>query len=261
MSEMTVNSTPATRKTFSRQPYHPTSLEGRVALVTGAARGLGKAICQVLEEAGAYVVGADLQNNGVRPATSYDRDGHQQAVTMDVGDPLQTAETVERVIREFGRLDVLINNAAVDVTLPIEELSVDDWDRILRTNLRGPFLLSKQVFSAMKRQGHGQIVNICSTASKRAWPNASAYHATKWGLLGLSHALHAEGRSHNIKVTAIICGGMRTPFLLDRFPDINLEKLQDPQNVAEAIRFVLTQPAETVIAEMTVIPMRETSWP
>jgi short-subunit dehydrogenase len=104
-------------------------------------------------------------------------------------------------------------------------------------------------------------VNIVSTAAKRAWVNAAAYHASKWGLLGFSHALHVEGRQHNIKVTAVVCGGMRTPFLLDRFPDIDLNNLQDPANVAETVRFVLLQPAETVIPEVMVLPMRETSWP
>jgi short-subunit dehydrogenase len=100
-----------------------------------------------------------------------------------------------------------------------------------------------------------------STAAKRAWPNASAYHATKWGLLGFSHALHTEARPLGIKVTAVVAGGMRTPFLLDRFPDLDPGVLQDPRNVAETIRFVLLQPPETVVPEVMVIPMRETSWP
>jgi short-subunit dehydrogenase len=113
----------------------------------------------------------------------------------------------------------------------------------------------------MKQQGSGHIINIISTAAKRAWPNASGYHASKWGLLGLSHALHTEARPHGVKVTALVAGGMRTPFLLDRFPDIDESTLQDPRNVAETIRFVLSQPAETVIPEVMVLPMRETSWP
>jgi NADP-dependent 3-hydroxy acid dehydrogenase YdfG len=104
-------------------------------------------------------------------------------------------------------------------------------------------------------------VNITSTAAKRAWENASAYHATKWGLLGFSHAIHTEARTAGIKVTAVVAGGMRTPFLLERFPDLDPGLLQDPRNVAETIRFVLTLPAESVIPEVTVLPMRETSWP
>ncbi|HSJ56902.1 MAG TPA: SDR family NAD(P)-dependent oxidoreductase, partial [Anaerolineae bacterium] len=94
-----------------------------------------------------------------------------------------------------------------------------------------------------------------------AWANASAYHASKWGLRGLSYALHVEGRPHGIKVTSVIAGGMKTPFILDRFPDVDPDTLQDPANVAQTVRFLLSTPAETVIPEVMVIPMKETSWP
>ena len=87
------------------------------------------------------------------------------------------------------------------------------------------------------------------------------YHASKWGLLGLSHALYIEGRKHNIRVTAVVSGGMRTPFILDRFPGTDPGVPQDPQNVAETVRFVLTLPAKSAIPEVMVLPMRETSWP
>ena len=166
-----------------------------------------------------------------------------------------------RVREHYGRLDVLVNNAAIDFTVPIEELSVAQWDHVMRVNLRAPFVLAKHAARLMRAQGGGQIVNVASTAAKRTWPNASAYHASKWGLLGLSHALHAELRPHRIRVSAVVAGGMRTPFLLDRFPDIDPGVLQDPANVAATIRFLLTLPDETVIPEVMVIPMRETSWP
>jgi NAD(P)-dependent dehydrogenase (short-subunit alcohol dehydrogenase family) len=164
-------------------------------------------------------------------------------------------------VSDFGRVDVLVNNAGVDRTVSLEEMPVQDWDRIIAVNLRGPFVMSKLLLPRMKKQGGGHIVNIVSTAAKRAWANASAYHASKWGLLGLSHAMHVEARPHGVKVTAVIAGGMRTPFLLDRFPDLDPGLLQDPNNVAETVRFVLTQPDESVIPEVMVLPMRETSWP
>jgi short-subunit dehydrogenase len=112
----------------------------------------------------------------------------------------------------------------------------------------------------MKRTRSGHIINIASTAAKRAWPNASAYHASKWGLLGFSHALHSEARKDGIKVTAVVAGGMKTPFILDRFPEAE-SNLQDPIHVAETIKYILCQPEETVIPEVMVIPMKETSWP
>src|SRR5205085_9733079 len=148
----------------------------------------------------------------------------------------------------------VINNAGIDYTLAIYEIANDQFQQVINVNLVGPFNVSKAVYSHFKGNGSGHIVNIASTASKRAWPNASAYHASKWGLLGLSHALHVEARHHNVKVTAVIAGGMRTPFLLERFPDLSPDLLQDPRNVAETVRFILLQPAETVIPEVTVIP-------
>jgi NAD(P)-dependent dehydrogenase (short-subunit alcohol dehydrogenase family) len=238
-------------------------LRGKVALVTGGAQGLGAAICRTLGAAGAVVVAADVQEERAAETvrTIHADGGEGMVLRFDVTDAAEAAEAVHQVVARYDRLDILINNAGLDVTLPVEELSVADFDRVLAVNLRGPFVLAKAVFPVMKQRGRGHIVNITSTAAKRAWANATAYHASKWGLLGLSHALHVEGRACGIKVTAIINGGMRTPFILDRFPDTPLANLQDPKNVAETIRFLLMQPDETVIPEVTVLPMRETSWP
>jgi NAD(P)-dependent dehydrogenase (short-subunit alcohol dehydrogenase family) len=180
---------------------------------------------------------------------------------LDVGDDRAGPEALAAAAQAHGGLFALINNAGVDFTLPIDELTVEQWDAVVRTNLRGPFLLSRAAAAVMKQQGHGHIVNVASTAAKRAWANASAYHATKWGLLGLSHALHAELRPHGIRVCAVVAGGMRTPFLLERFPDLDQSKLQDPENVAETIKHVLLQPPGTAIAEVMVLPTQESSWP
>jgi NAD(P)-dependent dehydrogenase (short-subunit alcohol dehydrogenase family) len=240
------------------------SLQGRVALITGGSRGLGAAIAQVLGESGMRVVLADLELQRAQDCAAVlgEQDIEAIAVPLDVSDASQCQRAVEAAVSKFGRIDALVNNAAVDVTAPLAELSVEDWLRVLHTNLSGPFLMTKYATAQMARQsGGGHVVNIASTASKRAWPNASAYHATKWGLLGLSHALHAELRDQGIRVGAIVAGGMKTPFLLDRFPGIDETKLQDPINVACAVRYMLQQPEGTVIPELTVLPMQETSWP
>jgi NAD(P)-dependent dehydrogenase (short-subunit alcohol dehydrogenase family) len=238
-------------------------LEGRIALVTGAGRGLGEAISRTLARAGAVVIAGDVRDElAARVAASIrDTEGHATAVALDVTDEDSARRAVRQIESDHGALDILVNNAGVDVTVPVDELTLADWDRILAVNLRGPFLMSKLALGLMRRSGRGHIVNIVSTAAKRAWANASAYHASKWGLLGLSHALHVEARAHRIKVTAVVAGGMRTPFLFERFPDLDPGVLQDPANVAETVLFVLTQPAETVIPEVMVLPMRETSWP
>lgn len=238
-------------------------LTGKVALVTGGARGLGEAICRSLAAAGAIAIVADVREELAEKVASeiQSEGGKAQALYLDVCNETQAAQAIDQIVAEHGHLDILINNAGTDVTVSVEELTIEDWDRILAVNLRGPFILSKLAMSKMKQQGQGHIVNIASTAAKRAWANASAYHASKWGLLGFNHALHVEARPLGIKVTAIIAGGMRTPFLLDRFPDLDPNVLQDPKNVADTVRYVLTQPTETVIPEVTVLPMRESSWP
>jgi NAD(P)-dependent dehydrogenase (short-subunit alcohol dehydrogenase family) len=242
------------------------ALKGRSIVITGGSRGLGAAIAQVLGAEGATVVLADLVlERAQEKAAELAQQGIEAiAEPLDVGEESQVLELLQRVHDRFGRLDAVINNAAIDITVPINELQGFDWERIVRTNLSGPFYVAKHAAALMGRDascGGGHIVNIASTASKRAWPNAAGYHATKWGLLGLSHALHAELRPKGIKVTAVVAGGMRTPFLLDRFPDIDPGVLQDPVQVAKTVRFVLLQDEETVIPEVMVLPMRESSWP
>src|SRR4051812_19595255 len=162
------------------------TLKGKVTLVTGGGQGLGEAICRTFAAAGMTVVAADVRPEAAENLVMQLRDGGVPglALKLDVGDEAQAADAVKRVVDRFGRLDVLVNNAGTDKTLSVEELAFDDWDRVLRTNLRGPFVLSKTVFPVMRQQGGGHIVNIVSTAAKRAWANATAYHASKWGLLG-----------------------------------------------------------------------------
>lgn len=239
------------------------ALTDKAALVTGGGSGLGAAVCRALAEAGSRVVVADVREEAAARVASAVRDmgGEAQALRLDVTDEQDVEQAVRGTVERFGALDVLVNNAGIDHTASINEMRVEEWDRIIAVNLRGPFLLSKQAFHVMERQGGGHIVNIVSTAALRAWGNATGYHASKWGLRGLSHALHVEGREHGIRVTAVISGGMRTPFLLDRFPNIDTSLLQEPSNVAETVRFVLTQPSGTVIPEVMVLPENETSWP
>ncbi|OSO84503.1 SDR family oxidoreductase [Burkholderia pseudomallei] len=248
---------------LSSDPISGAPLAGRTAFVTGGGRGLGAAICGELARAGAHVVVADLDEARARGvAERLARDGARAVpLGVDVGDETSVRHAFDAARESLGDIDVIVNNAAIDVTAAIDDVSVDAWRQVLTTNLFGPYLLCHAAVPMMKARGRGHIVNIASTAAKRAWPNASAYHATKWGLLGLSHALHAELRPSGVHVSAIVAGGMRTPFLLDRFPDIDADMLQPPEHVAAAVRFVLTQPPGTVIPEVMVLPVKETSWP
>jgi NAD(P)-dependent dehydrogenase (short-subunit alcohol dehydrogenase family) len=237
------------------------ALGGKVILITGGGRGLGAAIARRLARGGAYVMVADRRWELAEQAANeiVKSGGKALSIEMDVKDPTSVDAALLKVVQKMGGLDAVINNAGIDKTVSIEELTFEDWQEIIGVNLTGPFIVAKRALPLLREQGGGHIINIASTAAKRAWPNASAYHASKWGLLGFSHALFTEARQFNIKVTAVICGGMRTPFLLERFPDLDIENLQDPADVAETVKSVLLSP--TAVPEITVLPLRETSWP
>jgi len=238
-------------------------LTGKVAIVTGGGQGLGEAISHALSKVGVTVVCADIQDEKARNVAESLKTsgGKASTIHLNVSDESSVKQGVEKVMQDYGKIDILINNAGTDVTVPFTELSVEQWDRVVGVNLRGPFLMAKYVLPIMYTQRSGHVVNIASTAAKRMWANAAAYHASKWGLVGLSHALFVEARQCNVKVSTVIAGGMRTPFILDRFPDTPLTNLQDPKNVADTIVYVLQQPQETIIPEVMVIPLNETSWP
>jgi NADP-dependent 3-hydroxy acid dehydrogenase YdfG len=237
-------------------------LDARVALVTGAGRGLGAALAEELAAAGMAVMLGDIAAEAAEATAArlHDAGADVAATRLDVVDHESAAMAVADAVSRFGRLDVVVNNAGTDVTAPFEAIEAADWDRVIDVNLRGPANVVRAAMPHLAQDG-GDIVNITSTAAKRAWPNASAYHASKWGLLGLSHALHAECRERGIRVSAIVCGGMRTPFLLDRFPDLDPERLMDPARVATAVRWILARPRDVAVAELTLVPLTEASWP
>jgi NAD(P)-dependent dehydrogenase (short-subunit alcohol dehydrogenase family) len=237
-------------------------LAGRHAIVTGAARGLGAATARAL--AGSECRVALLDANADRlAAIGSDLGSTALPIVADISCQEQVESAVNRVVTEFGRIDYLINCAGIDYTLGLAELSVEQWDHVLGVNLRGPFLLARSVFPLMRVQRDGHIVNVASTAAVRAWPNASAYCASKWGLVGFTRAISTEGRAHNVRATTVIPGGMQTEFF-DR-PDLPIKpdptNLNDPANVARAIAYVLSQPRGSVIQEIVVTPLTETSWP
>jgi NAD(P)-dependent dehydrogenase (short-subunit alcohol dehydrogenase family) len=244
-----------------------TNLTGKVALVTGGGSGLGEATARAFAAAGSTVAVVDRNEEGAsRVCQDLADQGHEaMALPCDVSDAVDVQRVVENVAQRLGRLDVAVNCAAVDYVASIEELSVEQWNRVLDVNLSGPFNVARAVFPIMRQQGGGHIVNIASTAAVRAWGNAAAYHASKWGLRGFSRGLGVEGRPYGIRVTTIIPGGMRTHWF-DRFPEQGIpmpdeQHLQDPATVAQAIVFAVQVPPESSLQELILTPLTETSWP
>ena len=242
-------------------------LEGKVALVTGAGSGLGEATALAFACAGCAVACVDIRAHAAERVShsleSYDVSS--LSLACDVSNPEQVFSAVETTSERFGRLDVVVNCAAIDHTLSVDEMTIEQWNQVIDVNLNGAFLFAKAAWPLMRKQQSGHIINIASTAATRAWANAAAYHASKWGLVGFGRALGVEGRLDGIRVTTIIPGGMKTHFF-DRFVEQGIpmpeeHNLQDPATVANLIIFAAQVPPESALQEVIITPLTETSWP
>jgi len=187
--------------------YSKFDLEGKVALITGSARGIGEAIALGLAEAGADVAVSDLPLRRIM-AEGVQRRIEQMgrrsvAYSLDVRDLAAINQTVEQIVSDFGRLDILVNNAAAVIWRPILETTEEEWDTTLDTNLKGPFFCAQAAARHMVTRGSGRIINITSQFSEVAFPGQGAYCASKGGLANLTRALAIELADHGINVNAI----------------------------------------------------------
>jgi NAD(P)-dependent dehydrogenase (short-subunit alcohol dehydrogenase family) len=233
-------------------------LSGQVALVTGAGSGLGAATARLLAEHGAQVVLADINKDAANDVAAA---FGGRPLYMDLTVPGSIQNGVADVLETEGRIDVLVNAAGLDFIRSASELTLEEWDNVVNVNLRAPWLLAKAVMPHMIERRSGQILNVASTAAKKGWENAAAYASSKHGLLGLTQVLHAESRQHGIRAMAVVPGGMRTNFFKALDPPPPPENLQPPETVARSILFMISQPLDSVIHELIVTPMTETSFP
>ena len=182
---------------------------GRVAIVTGAASGIGRALCHALSGAGARVVMADIDTAGLEEAAS--GLGDVVRVPLDVTDATAVAAVVEDTVARHGRLDYIFNNAGIGIFGETEQMAVEDWDRLLDVNVRGVVHGVMAAYPLMVAQGAGHIVNTASIAGLIPSPNLVAYAATKHAVVGLSTALRAEARDHGVRVSVVCPGLIKTP--------------------------------------------------
>jgi NAD(P)-dependent dehydrogenase (short-subunit alcohol dehydrogenase family) len=237
-------------------------LEGGVALVTGAAQGLGRVYARRLRQEGARVVIADL-NADLAHTTARDLDC--VAVGADVSDQASVQVMVERTVAEYGRIDVLVNNAAVFGQLqyqPIEDIDVDLWDRVMATNVRGVFLCCRAVIPVMKRQGSGKIINIASGTLLSGVPNFLHYVTSKGAVFALTRALSREVGPAGITVNTLAPGLTLTDAVKDNHPREQFElsrvsralaRDEVPEDLEGALAFLASDDSNFMTGQMVVV--------
>ncbi|RDI94865.1 short chain dehydrogenase [Meiothermus sp. QL-1] len=224
-------------------------LHGKVALVTGASSGIGLEIARALVAHGVRVgLFARSQDKLARLAAEL---GGCLALPGDVTRYEDLVQAVERLEAQFGGLDFLINNAGIGIFKPVHELSPEEWQQVVQTNLTGPFYATKAAVPALLRRGGGYIINIGSLAGKNAFAGGAAYNASKFGLLGFSEAALLDLRHQGIRVSSILPGSVDTPFAGN--PTGVGWKIK-PQDVAQAVLYLLTTDPGIVVSELDIRP-------
>src|SRR4030042_5022698 len=184
-------------------------LKDKVVIVTGSAQGLGKAYALALAKEGAHIVIGDIINTKKAKQAIEEIGGKVLALNVDVSDEKSTMEMAQQTMDRFGRIDVLVNNAAIFASIvkkPFYEISSEDWDDVMRVNLKGAFLCCKVVYPYMKKQGKGKIINISSGTWFKGSPLFAHYVTSKAGIVGLTRALAREVGADGISVTAVAPG-------------------------------------------------------
>jgi 3-oxoacyl-[acyl-carrier protein] reductase len=231
-------------------------LKGGAAIVTGGSRGIGKAVAEALAAEGARLVVNALTPGPLAEFASSlrARGAEVEAVPGDVGDEEVAVRLVEAAVRRFGRLDVLVNNAGIGPRGPLATTEPAVFDRVLRTNVRGPYLLMRAAIPVMARQGGGTIVNLASLAGVNPVPDRAAYAATKWALIGLSRSVLQEVRRQGIRVVVVEPGSTLTEFGHDPRKMEQADKLVRPEDVAAIVVAALRLPARATVSEIEIRP-------
>jgi NAD(P)-dependent dehydrogenase (short-subunit alcohol dehydrogenase family) len=227
------------------------------ALVTGATHGIGRATAFALGRAG-YRVGVCARTAGkVESLVAELRAAGIEAAgrPADVAEPVQVTSVVEYVSKALGEIGVLVNNAGVLIARPIEELTLEDWDATMATNLRGLFLVTRAVLPPMRARGHGDIVNVASLAARNGFAGGSAYVASKHAVLGFGRALMLELRKEGIRVITVCPGSVDTGMLREQ-PMLKSDsaRILQPEDVAETILHSLRLPERALMSEVDIRP-------
>jgi short-subunit dehydrogenase len=236
---------------------HDKPLASKVALITGASRGIGLAIARTLAAMGAKLaLSARDPGKLIAVAAEFERQGVPVlAAPADLSLPANIAPVVQKTEQSLGPIEVLVNNAGIGVFGPIQESSETNWDAVLDTNLKSVFLLSRAVAPGMIARRSGHIVNIASLAGKNAFAGGAIYCASKWGLLGLTGCMAEDLRPYGIRVSAVCPGSVATDFSPHSKKDP--AKMLQPEDVAHAVAMILTQAPQSFISEVLLRPTQK----
>jgi NADP-dependent 3-hydroxy acid dehydrogenase YdfG len=238
------------------------SLEGEVALVTGASRGIGKATAIRLARQGADLILTGRTRDDLEELGDQIKEIGKQ-VLVSVGDATNETDvtrTVEEAAKTFGKIDILINNVGIGAYKPFVNTSVSDYDEMITTNLRSTFLFTKFVVPLMIKQHYGQIITISSQSGKAGYAGEAPYVGSKFFQMGMMESLDREMLQHNIKVSVVCPGSVNTYFALGagrQKGDPNLTEYLDADDVAEAVNFIAAQPWKSMIMEIDLRPVTE----
>ncbi len=232
------------------------ALGGKVAVITGGSKGIGKAIAFGLATAGAKVVLAARTPEPLEQVAASLREGGAEALAVptDVTDAAAVQGLVEKTLDVYQRLDILVNNAGIGRFGTVVDFTPSDWDAVIDSNLKAIYLCTKSALSPMLAQGGGQIINVLSIAAKVPFEASGAYCAAKAGALAFTKVLASEVRQQNIRVTAVLPGSVHTPFWdeIPQHPDF--EQMLKPEHVAGTVVSISQQPSGMVTEEVVVMP-------
>ncbi|HIN77664.1 MAG TPA: SDR family NAD(P)-dependent oxidoreductase, partial [Gemmatimonadetes bacterium] len=213
-------------------------LTGKVAIITGSSKGIGRAIAKHLAGAGASVA---VNSRSMTEAQAVsDRIGNGAiGVAADVGDPLECQRLIDKTVGHFGRLDILVNNAGLGIIKPISQMTVDEWKIQIDVNLGGVFYCSKAALPHLTATGDGFIINIASLASRNPFSGGTAYNASKFGVLGLTEAMMLDVRYDDVRVSIVMPGSVNTEFRQREQSPVRTWKLE-PEDCAAAVMQLLS---------------------
>jgi NAD(P)-dependent dehydrogenase (short-subunit alcohol dehydrogenase family) len=228
-------------------------LTDSVAVVTGGSRGIGLAIATRLAAEGAEVVLVARNAEALRRAKNK-IPGKVATIAANVTSPRDVGRLFRRAKKLYGRLDILVNCAGIFTYKPFRETTFEEWHNNLETNLTSLFLTTQGALPLLTCAEHPHVVNILSISSRRAFPNCSAYTASKFGALGLTRVLRKELRPQGVRVTAVLPGLTDTQMLGEFGFEISRAKVMQPEDIAEAVISALKQPAHTTVEEILLTP-------